>query len=208
MPKDAKALSEQLSQATDVTGMLVDPVSSAVAGDRALVRDRLRQVFADTDPMHAGYAIAATLLHYGSLGTHIPGQPSDIQRYAEAWAYRDVGTPVQLGDYLIHTLQSYDAGGYPPSDRVSAALVECNQLSMTRGLTGALRPVSAGEVFNCAAVHAALSDPEASAEFQVIIEAIPDEDWPARSLLARSYWPAASRWPVASRLSVAGDTPR
>lgn len=76
------------------------------------------------------------------------------------------------------------------------------------GLTGGLRPVSAGEVFNCAAVHAALSDPEASAELQLIIEAIPNEDWPAGQLLARSYWPAASRWPVASRLSVAGDTSR
>lgn len=208
MPKDAKALSQQLSQATDIRGMPVGPVSSAVAGDRALVRDLLRHVFADTDPTHAGYAIAATLLHYGSLGTHIPGQPSDIQRYAEAWTHRDVGTRVQLGDYLIDTLQNYDASGYPPSKLVSDALVECNQLSMTRGLTGALRPVSVGEVFNCAAVHAALSDPEATAELQVIIEAIPHQDWPARSLLARSYWPAASRWPVASRLSVAGDTRR
>ncbi|MCH9735598.1 MAG: hypothetical protein K0U78_13780 [Actinomycetia bacterium] len=76
----------------------------------------------------------------------------------------------------------------------------------TRNGSGALRALSTGEVFNCADVHAALTDSEASAELQVILEAIPPHDWVARSLLARAYWPAASRWPVASLLNVAGDS--
>ncbi|WP_396912826.1 NACHT domain-containing protein [Mycolicibacterium sp.] len=206
MPEDAKSLSQKLSAATNTQGLLQGLPSASVAGDRAYVRERLRQTFADTDPTHAGYAVAATLLHYGSLGTNIPGQPADPQRFADAWTHRDLGTQVRLGAYLLGTLQNYDPGAYPPSTLVFEALDECNQLLMTRNDSGVLRALSTGEIFNCAHVHAALTDPEASAELQIILEAIPPHDWAARSLLARAYWPAASRWPVASLIKVAGDS--
>jgi hypothetical protein len=70
---------------------------------------------------------------------------------------------------------------------------------------GNLRPLSTGEVFNCANLHAALNDADAEAQFQIILEAITPGHWPAQSLLARAYWPAASRWPIANQLHVAGD---
>lgn len=205
MPQDPKGLAQRISAATDTHGLSQGPTSASLAGDRAFVRDRLRHTFADTDPTHASYAIAATLLHYGSLGTNIPGQPTNVQRYADAWTHRDLGDRVRLGAYLLGTLQNYDPNAYPPPTLVFDALDECNQLLMTQNTTGALRPLSTGEVFNCAHLHAALTDPDARVELQVILEAVPPEDWPARSLLARAYWPTASRWPIASRLRVAGD---
>lgn len=205
MPQDPKGLAQRLSAATDAHGISQGPTSASLAADRAFVRERLGRTFADTDPTHASYAIAATLLHYGSLGTNIPGQPPNVQRYADAWTHRDLGNRVRLGAHLLGILQNYDPNGYPPPTLVFDALDECNQLHMTRNTAGALRPLSTGEVFNCAHLHAAFTDPDACVELQVILEAMPPEDWPARSVLARAYWPTASRWPVASRLSVAGD---
>ena len=45
--------------------------------DRLFVRDALREAFAGGA---AAYEIAATLVYYGSFGTHIPGQPSEPGR--------------------------------------------------------------------------------------------------------------------------------
>jgi hypothetical protein len=156
-----------------------------------------------------GYAVAGTLLYYGSLGAHIPGQPDDPRQYADMWRYREpVGHRVKLGAYLIGTLQNYDPAAYPPRRLVSEALDECNQLEMRRSTRGIMRPVSSGKVFHCANLQAALEDSDAEQELQIIIEAVPAEDWPAVSLLARAYWPTISRCPVANRLHVAGDPPR
>jgi hypothetical protein len=80
------------------------------------------------------------------------------------------------------------------------ALDDCNQLEMIWTARGNLRPLSTGRVFHCANLHA-----DAEAELQIIIEAVPAEDWNAVTLLARVYWPTASRWPIAGRLHVAGD---
>lgn len=206
MPEDPKMLAQKLSAATTTEGLLRGLPSASVAADRAIVRERLRDTFANTDPKHAAYAIAATLLHYGSLGTNIPGQPSNLQRFADAWTHRDLGTQVRLGAYLLGTLQNYDPGNYPPSALVFDALDECNQLLMTRNGSGGLRALSTGAGFHCANLHAAMTDAEASTELQIILEAVPPHDWAARSLLAHAYWPAASRWPVAPLLSVAGDS--
>jgi hypothetical protein len=119
-------------------------------------------------------------------------------------------TPVisRLGAFLRGTLQNYDPGNYPPRQAVSDALEDCDQLEMRRTDRGNLRPVSSGNMFNCVNVHAALEDPDAEQELQIIIQAVPLEDWPAISLLARAYWPTASPWLISDLLQVPGDLPK
>jgi hypothetical protein len=205
MPDDPKALAHRLSAATDTAGRH-GLAAAGITDDRLLIRDRLHHVFTRADSSHVGYAIAATLVHYGSLGTNIPGQPPDSRSYADAWKYREpFGDRTSLGAYLTGTLQNYDSAAYPPQQLVLDALDECNQLQMVRSVQGNLRPLSTGDVFHCANLHAALNDADAEAELQIIIEAVPAEDWPAVSFLARAYWPTASRWPISALLHVAGD---
>jgi len=205
MPEDPKGLAQRISAATD-TGALHGLAAAGVTDDRLFVRNKLHQIFTHTDPRHASYAIAAILVHYGSLGAHIPGQPSDTRQYADAWMYREpFGDRIRLGSFLLAALQNYDPGGYPPPTLVFEALDECNQLHMIRSELGNLRALSTGEMFNSANLHAALTDLDAEAQLQIVLEAIPPEDWLARSLLARAYWPTTSRWPIANQLRVAGD---
>jgi hypothetical protein len=46
----------------------------------------------------------------------------------------------------------------------------------------------------------AQSPDRSETEQQIITQVTPPEDWPAESLLARTYWPTASRCPIADRL--------
>jgi energy-coupling factor transporter ATP-binding protein EcfA2 len=205
MPDDSKALAHRLSAATDTVGRH-GLAAAGITDDRLLIRGRLHHVFTHANPSHAGYAIAATLVHYGSLGTNIPGQPPDPRSFADAWKYREPsGDHTRLGAYLTGTLQNYDSAAYPPQQLVLDALDECNQLQMIRSAQGNLRPLSTGNVFHCANLHAALNDADAEAEVQIIIETVPADDWPAVSFLAQAYWPTASRWPISELLHVAGD---
>jgi len=207
MPEDPKALARRISSATE-TGSHHVVTATTVSEDRKYVRDKLRQAFTQIDPRHAGYTIASILVHDKSLGAYIPGQPSDTRKYVDAWTLREpLGNRIHLGAYILGILQNYDPGDYPPPTLVFDALDECNQLQLIRSETGNLRRLSAGGVFNCVNFHAALSDADAADLMQIILELIPPEDWPARSLLARAYWPTASRWPIANRLHVSGDPP-
>jgi hypothetical protein len=122
------------------------------------------------------------------------------------WRYREpVGDRVRVGALLRGTLQNYDPQNYPPRQLVSEALQDCDQLELRRTDKGTLRPSRLPKVFNCANLHAALQDPDAELELQVILAALPATDWTAISTVARAYWPAISRWPIADRLHVTGD---
>lgn len=206
MPRDPKTLANRLSAATDPSGHLGFAASS-VNQDRLHVREKLHDTFISSSPRHAGYAIAAVLLHYGSFGAHLPGQPDNPRRFADMWLYREpVGQRVMLGALLLGALQNYDPGSYPPRDLVFKALDDCNQIEMRRSGNGNLRLVSSGEMFNSINLHAALEDRDAEQELQIALDAVPSEDWVAVSMFARAYWPTASRWPVADRLHASGDS--
>ena len=94
------------------------------------------------------------------------------------------------------------AGGedFPGRERVDEALAECDQLVLRRTAPGDLWSVSSGKVFNCAHLHAALADPDTSVALQIALDTLEPNDWAARSMLARSYWPAVARWPIAGQL--------
>ena len=203
MPQDPKTLAEQLSAATDTAGRTQGLSVATTTTDRLFVRDTLREAFGGGP---AAYEIAATLVYYGSFGTHIPGQPSEPRRYADMWRYREpIGDRVRVGALLRGTLQNYDPQNYPPRQLVSEALQDCDQLELRRTDKGTLRPSRLPKVFNCANLHAALQDPDAELELRVILAALSATDWTAISMLARAYWPAISRWPIADRLHVTGD---
>jgi SpoVK/Ycf46/Vps4 family AAA+-type ATPase len=200
MPENIKHLARQVSAATD-TADKPGLAATGITSDRLHVRDILRRAFSDCDARHAGYAIAAAFVHFGELGTHIPGQPGDTRAHVDAWTYREpVGERIPLGDFFVRVLKTYDPGAYPPQQLVAEALHECNQLQMIRSLRGNLRLISEPRTAPTGRLHAALSDPDAETELQIITQAVPPEDWPAVSLLARGYWPTASRWPIADRL--------
>jgi hypothetical protein len=154
-------------------------------------------------------SVAANLLHYGnSFGSTIPGLPEEMSRYVDMWRYKHpTGAKHSVGALLRDALDRYTGGlDYPGRELVSAALDECEQLVLRRTASGDLWSVSSGKVFNCAHLHAALDDSDASAAVQIALDALEPNDWAARSMLARSYWPAVARWPIGSqfRSPVAG----
>jgi energy-coupling factor transporter ATP-binding protein EcfA2 len=154
-------------------------------------------------------SVAANLLHYGnSFGSTIPGLPEEMSRYVDMWRYKHpTGAKHSVGALLRDALDRYTGGlDYPGRELVNAALDECEQLVLRRTASGDLWSVSSGKVFNCAHLHAALADSDASAAVQIALDALEPNDWAARSMLARSYWPAVARWPIGSqfRSPVAG----
>lgn len=152
-------------------------------------------------------SVAAALLRYGSsFGSQLPGLPENMNRYVDMWLYKaPSGQKHTVGQLLRDALQRYSGGAdYPGRELVEAALAECDQLVLRRTASGDLWPVSSGKVFNCADLHAALTDPDASAALQIALDTLEPNDWAARSMLARSYWPAPARWPVGAQLTRTG----
>ena len=146
-------------------------------------------------------SVAAALLRYGySFGSHLPGLPEDMNRYVDMWLYKaPSGRTHTVGQLLRGALQRYTGGqDYPGRKLVDDALTECEQLVLRRTASGDLWSVSSGKVFNCVHLHAALADSDASAALQIALDALEPNDWAARSMLARSYWPAVARWPIGS----------
>lgn len=68
---------------------------------------------------------------------------------------------------------------YPRADLVDPAIADCNQLTLRRTIAGDLWAVTSGKVFNCATLHAALSDPDASDVLEITLESLDEEDWAA-----------------------------
>ncbi|SPM33094.1 hypothetical protein AU072_18345, partial [Mycobacterium rhizamassiliense] len=208
LPTDPKSLAMKLAAATNETGH-TGPDVAGIRSDRLFVRDRLRDAFARNTPDEVGYAVGAILLRFGAFGAHIPGQPADLSQFVDLWNERGPGGQmVEIGQFLLDTLQSYAPESYPPTTLVLRALDECNQLRMRRGKQGNLLPViNFRKAFGAHDLYAALEDSEAEQDLQIIIAAVPPEGWPVITFLAQRYWPTASRWPISERLRVAGDDP-
>ena len=148
-------------------------------------------------------SVAAALLRYGaSFGSQLPGLPEDQHRYVDMWRYKaPAGKKHTVGDLLRVALHRYTGGeDFPGRELVDEALAECDQLVLRRTASGDLWSVSSGKVFNCAHLHAALADPDVSVALQIALDTLEPNDWAARSMLARSYWPAVARWPIGGQL--------
>jgi len=143
-----------------------------------------------------------------SVYRRVPSAPrtAPLRGYAYMWRFQaPFGQRVKVGALLRGVLQNYAPDNYPPSQLISDALEDCDQLELTRTEGGNLWPLTTGKMFNCADLHAALEDPEPELELRIIVAAVPPEDWTAVSMLARAYWPAPSRWPIGNRLHALGD---
>ena len=125
-----------------------------------------------------------------------------MSRYVDMWRFKPpTGASAKVGQLLREALARAGAGeDYPAREIVDEALRECDQLVLRRTASGDLWSVTSGKVFNCTAVHAAMSDPDAKVVLEIALDSLQPEDWAARSMLARAYWPAAARWPIGSRL--------
>jgi energy-coupling factor transporter ATP-binding protein EcfA2 len=177
---------------------------AAAAANSVEHRLKIRQVLGDSvNTSGARQSVAAALILYGeSFGSRLPGLPENMNRYADMWLYKaPSGKKHTVGQLLRDALQQYTGGeDYPGRELVDSALTECEQLVLRRTASGDLWPVSSGKVFNCAGLHEALTDPDASAVLQIALDALEPNDWAARSMLARSYWPVPARWPIGAKL--------
>jgi len=147
--------------------------------------------------------VAANLWHYGeAFGSEIPRLEREYSREVDMWQYRHpTGARFKVGELLRESLSDAGAGDdFPARALVDAALQECDQLTLRRTHSGGLWPDMSGKSFTCPALHAALSNDEASVVLELAVEGLRRDDWAARSLLARAYWPTAARRPVGAML--------
>jgi hypothetical protein len=189
VPEEPKAIGRGLSSAAATSSQ-----------HSFIIRDTLREA-ANSNGVRQ--SVAANLLYFGeSFGATIPGLPDDMSRYVDIWRYKHpTGAKVKVGQLLRQVLARAVAGeDYPAHDVVDEALRECDQLVLRRTASGDLWSVTSGKAFNCAGLHAALNDPDATLVLEIALDSLKPEDWAARSMLARAYWPTAARWPIGSRL--------
>lgn len=191
VPEDPKAIARGLAAATNTTE------------HQLMIRDLLRKAV-NTNGVRQ--SVSANLLYYGdSFGSAIPGLPENTSRYVDMWRYKaPTGARVTVGQLLREALAGAGAGeDYPARDIVDEALRECDQLVLRRTASGDLWSVNSGKMFNCASLHAALNDTDAQIILKIALESLQSEDWAARSMLARAYWPLAARSPIGARLRAA-----
>lgn len=173
---------------------------------KLMIRDTLREA---VNSNGVRQSVAANLVYFGTFGSQIPGLPEDMSRYVDMWRYKHpTGAKVKVGQLLREALAR--AGGeedYPARELVDEALEECDQLVLRRTAAGDLWSVTSGKAFNCAGLHAALNDPDAAFVLEIALDTLQPEDWAARSMLARAYWPAAARWPIGSELRSTTPSP-
>jgi hypothetical protein len=183
MPTEPKNLARGLSTAAQETD------------HRGVIRDKLRRALAG-DPMH--HIIASALMHYGTFGTRIPGE-TDHNRYVDMWAYRKgSGQRVTVANLLSSVLAVNDIS---PSLRLQSAIDACDNLVLYRADDGLMKPLETGRRgFDHRPVLAALADQEDANLLQLCLEQLPDDAWPAKSLLARAWWPALTRVEIAATL--------
>jgi hypothetical protein len=171
---------------------------SIVARDtepRAMIRDKLHNALGG-DPMR--HIIASALVHYGQFGSRIPGE-TDHNHYVDMWAYRKgSGEQVNVGDLIASVLAANDVS---PSPRLHAAIDAAKDLILYYADDGQMKPHDTGRRgFDPGPVLEALGNQDDADTLRLCLDQLPDEAWPARSLLARACWPALSRTEIAARL--------
>jgi energy-coupling factor transporter ATP-binding protein EcfA2 len=205
MPLNPRLHAQRLAAATEYTGRVQDPIAEGLRSDRLSVRAALGSAF-DLGDDSVGFAVAANLVADKRFGTDIPKQPAAPEHFVDMWTHQSpLGERVRLGTVLREAVNSYDPLADAPSEKISKALDECDQLELRRLNGGGLRPVSTGAGFVAGDLLDALGDRDSETELQVALEvALPERDWVAASLLARAAWPSLSRRPVGGRLRFDG----
>jgi hypothetical protein len=168
--------------------------------DRRALRSRLQHAMKSGG---VARTVAANLWHYGeAFGSEIPRVTEELGRYLDMWRYRHpTGTRLKVGQLLRDSLSRAGAGDDDPARAlVESALQECDQLTLRRTASGDLWPDTSGKSFTCPALQTALADGEAEFVLELAVEGLEPEDWAARTLLARAYWPTAARQPVGAIL--------
>jgi hypothetical protein len=159
------------------------------------------------------HAIASALIHYGNFGARIPGEPHQTARYADMWVYRGPnpkGRAVTLGYLLRKALESYGGIDAGLSQQLAEALTDCESLKLQYNASGEMRPLTqtGSKRFRSENMMAVLDDPEDCQFLQIALDELSDDDWPAKSLLARACWPVLTRSPVAASLRAFDSIPR
>jgi len=162
---------------------------------RAVIREQLRCALAGKLMEHI---IAIALLHYGEFGTRIPGQ-TEHDRYVDMWAYRKgSGRRVTVAELLSTVLTDNDI---PASPGLRGAISACDNLVLYYASDGLMKPLETGRRgFDHRPILAALADKNDADLLQLCLEELPDDAWPARSLLARACWPALTRTEISAQL--------
>lgn len=190
MPTEPKKIALGLSAAATVT-------------DRQLeIRTRLATALSGTRVQHA---TACALIHYGNFGARIPGEPAQPQRYADMWVYRGPdakGSPVKVGRLLRKTIEAYGGPNTELSQRLNAALDDCDDLQLQYNQFGEMRPLTrtGSKRFRTENLMALLDDSEDAQLLEIALEELSEDDWPAKSLLSRAIWPVLTRAPIAEQL--------
>ncbi|KUH70843.1 hypothetical protein AU184_25950 [Mycolicibacterium novocastrense] len=182
--------------------------AAATENDQRLsIRERLAAALTGTPVQHA---VASALIHYGSFGARVPGEPINTARYADMWVYRGPkpqGSAVKLGRLLRGAIEQY--GGPNPilSQQLIDALGDCDNLQLQYNEVGEMRPLTqaGSNRFKSENLMAVLNDPDNSQLLQIAVEELSEDDWPAKSLLARACWPVLARRPVATELRSFAD---
>jgi hypothetical protein len=190
MPTELKKIALGLSAAATVTE------------HRLAIRDRLAAALSGTPVQHA---IASALIHHGDFGARIPGEPQQTARYADMWVYRGPnpkGRAINLGELLHKAIESYGGSSPALSQQLTSALADCDSLKLEYNAVGEMRPLTqtGSKRFRSENVMAVLDDPDDCQLLQIALDELSDDDWPAKSLLARACWPVLARKPIATLL--------
>jgi len=151
------------------------------------------------------HAIASALIHHGDFGARIPGEPQQTARYADMWVYRGPnpkGRAINLGELLHKAIESYGGSSPALSQQLTSALADCDSLKLEYNAVGEMRPLTqtGSKRFRSENVMAVLDDPDDCQLLQIALDELSDDDWPAKSLLARACWPVLARKPIATLL--------
>jgi hypothetical protein len=171
---------------------------------RFVIRDALRNA---VNTSGVGQSVAAYMLIHGqSFGSTIPGLPEDMHRFVDMWRYRHpTRAKTRVGQLLREALSRAGAGEeYPARALIDKALLECDRLVLRRTASGDLWPVLSEHGFDCEGLYEALNDPDAAVMLEIAADKMRPDDWAARSMLARAYWPVVARSPIGPRLHTTG----
>ncbi|MEA2769263.1 MAG: hypothetical protein QOD93_2225 [Acetobacteraceae bacterium] len=173
----------------------------------AHIRNSLKAALAASG---ARQTVARILAHYEQFGTaRVPGSYSlhELKEAADMWRFQiprtGNGHSTSLAELLRPAFDELSTSASSHAvELVAAALIECDQLILTRIAGGGLWPAVAAQTGDWPNVTVALRDPDASELLQVCLGGLAPEDWAGQSLLAQSAGAFAGRHPVSKLLTV------